>query len=96
MHNFLVARLQAMEDVSNRNLSMLELILTRAIVTHWIILDLLLNLIFDSLITLSVIIYSLYSFVIRNNKVLLFLLTSYIGFRIIVMYLVYIVSESID
>ncbi|AUD40233.1 hypothetical protein fgpv_135 [Flamingopox virus FGPVKD09] len=95
MHNFLVARLQAMEDVSNRNLSMLELILTRAIVTHWIILDLLLNLIYILLYSF-VIIYSLYSFVIRNNKVLLFLLTSYIGFRIIVMYLVYIVSESID
>ncbi|AAF44473.1 hypothetical protein FPV129 [Fowlpox virus] len=96
MHTFLTARLQAIEDVSNRNLSMLELILTRAIVTHWIILDLVLNLIFDSLITSFVIIYSLYSFVARNNKVLLFLLMSYAIFRFIVMYLLYIVSESID
>lgn len=76
MNDFMTLRLRNIEENSYRHLCMLDMITSRFIITNWLLMDLLLNLAFDSVVTLSTILLTLSTYAYRH-KVTVFLFSAY-------------------
>ncbi|ALA62466.1 hypothetical protein [Turkeypox virus] len=83
MNSIIISRLQTIEDNTHRNLGIIDLIITRSFITNWLLINILVNVIFDTVITTCVVVLSICNYINRNKKLIIFINMSYIICRFI-------------
>ncbi|ARF02734.1 SWPV1-150 [Shearwaterpox virus] len=96
MENFIIPQLSKMEEAASINIQMLDIIITRCITTKWILLNILLRFMLDSILIFSVICMSITYYINRNKMIILLITIINLSYELFIRFLIYIIYESID